>query len=503
VVYVSSSQGNDANDGLSESTPKASIPAGFALLRNGHGDHLRLRRGDGFSLSYLIWMKSGASAQEPMVLSAYGSGPRPIVDPGPGEAIHITPGFRSANTVRHVAISGVSFVATRRDFNRPDYDISRVSPTGLGIRIVGVETTAAEIVEDLLIEDCSFVFLGQGIVLEGPYLDSVRNVRLRRNVIADTYSTHGHTNGVYVSNVRGLSMEENIVDGVQRAPGMDPAQSASALSHAVYVQSTARDITLRNNIFARAFDGGMMRPGGIYEGNLVVDVLLGNHQGFMWSESAPIILEGVDAQVRGNAFLKLGSGQGINVGNIRSGVISNNLLLSGARTGGNGIWLLGLTPFGQIGVHDLLIEANYVLGLQGLTSFGNAVSSVSVRDNLFRSSNTNVATLFDYPSGGIAFSNNTYLSQRPPRQWFSINGTSYSLAGWSAAVGEPSGPPASFVDPASAPDVESYHASIGGPATLDSFLKQARGQSRARWRDEYTAAAVIAYLRSQLGLGAP
>src|SRR5690606_36580387 len=46
VVYVSSSQGNDAFDGLSEATPKRTIAAGYALLRDGYPDWLLLKSGD-------------------------------------------------------------------------------------------------------------------------------------------------------------------------------------------------------------------------------------------------------------------------------------------------------------------------------------------------------------------------------------------------------------------------------------------------------------------------
>jgi len=59
---------------------------------------------------------------------------------------------------------------------------------------------------------------------------------------------------------------------------------------------------------------------------------------------------------------------------------------------------------------------------------------------------------------------------------------------------------ASFVDPASAPDIENYHASIGGEPSMSAFLDIARRQWERHWCDDYAAAAVIQYLRQQLGL---
>jgi hypothetical protein len=502
IVYVSASLGSDANDGLSEATPKATIAAGFALLRNGHGDHLLLKRRDDFTVTgTLMWNKSGASAQEPMVFGTYGEGSRPIFDSSGWETLHISPGFQSPNTVRHLAIVGLHFRAGQRDFNRRGFDIAAVPNTGVGIKLVGVQTTAPQIVEDLLIEDCKFEYLPQGMALEGPYADSVQDVRVRRNIIVDTYATSGDTNGLYVSNVRGLLMEENVIDGVQRAPGLDPVRVASSLAHAVYVQSTARDVTLRNNIFARAFDGGMMRPGGVYEGNLVAEANIGTHQGYMYSASSQVLTDGIETRVAGNAFLKVGANQGINVGNIRQGAIEDNVLLSGPTTGGNAFWLIGLTGLGQVGLHDLVIADNYVLGLRGFTAYGPSISNVTVRNNELRSANREVADFHDYESGDFWFGGNAYLSQTNANRWFWVNGNAaYSVAGWTGFIGESGATTASFVDPATAPDIEGYQATIGDVPTLGAFLAKARARSRLIWCEHYTAAAVIGYLRQQLGL---
>jgi hypothetical protein len=504
AVYVSSSQGDNANDGLSEASPKATIAAGFALLRDHHGDHLLLRRGDSFTLSpTLVWWKSGASAEEPIVLGAYGDAwMRPVIDTGLAEALHISPGFRSANTVRHLAIVGVQFRSAQRDFNRRPFDLA-TTPTngGLGIRIVGVQTTAPQIVEDLLIEGCQFEFLEQPLVLEGPYSDSVQDVRVRRNQFVDTYSTRGDPSALYVANVNGFLMEENLIDGVQRAPGLDPARTTSALAHAVYVQSTSRDVTLRDNIFARAYDGGMVRPGGVYEGNLVMDVTLGHHEGYMYYPSSLVHTEGIEARVAGNAFLKVGANNAINAGNLRHAVIEGNVILSGPTTGGSGIWLIGMTYLDQVGVHDVLVQDNYVLGLRGLTAFGPSISDVAVRHNQFRAASTEVLDLSNYEAGDYAFAGNAYLSQRPANAWFRIDGfPRYGLAGWIAFAGEPDATAASSVDPAAAPDIESYQASIGREPTMAAFLDKARRQWQRHWGEEYTAAAVISYLRGQLGL---
>ena len=48
TVYVSSSEGDDSNDGLTPATAKRSIDAASVLIRDGYPDWLLLKRGDTF-----------------------------------------------------------------------------------------------------------------------------------------------------------------------------------------------------------------------------------------------------------------------------------------------------------------------------------------------------------------------------------------------------------------------------------------------------------------------
>lgn len=80
VVYVSSSAGNDDNAGLSPDLPVRSLKEGISRLRDKSGDQLLLRRGWQESLS--LWVKSGRSADQPIVVGAYGTGDRPVLETG-------------------------------------------------------------------------------------------------------------------------------------------------------------------------------------------------------------------------------------------------------------------------------------------------------------------------------------------------------------------------------------------------------------------------------------
>lgn len=81
-IYVSNA-GSDSNDGLSTGAPKATVAAGFALVRDGTSDQVLLRRGDSFTATITI-NKSGRNAANPAVIGAYGttSNARPIITGG-------------------------------------------------------------------------------------------------------------------------------------------------------------------------------------------------------------------------------------------------------------------------------------------------------------------------------------------------------------------------------------------------------------------------------------
>jgi hypothetical protein len=77
MVYVSSSLGSDTNDGLTPATPKKTLAAAAALLRDGHPDWLLLRRGDEWTEGLGGLDLGGRSAGEPMVITTFGLGSEP------------------------------------------------------------------------------------------------------------------------------------------------------------------------------------------------------------------------------------------------------------------------------------------------------------------------------------------------------------------------------------------------------------------------------------------
>ncbi|MDA8018036.1 MAG: hypothetical protein MPN21_11370, partial [Thermoanaerobaculia bacterium] len=83
LIYVSSSTGNDNNDGLSPGSPKETVASARALLRHGFPDWLLLRKGDIFDEGLGHIRTSGRSWTEPQVWTSYGGGStRPLLRTG-------------------------------------------------------------------------------------------------------------------------------------------------------------------------------------------------------------------------------------------------------------------------------------------------------------------------------------------------------------------------------------------------------------------------------------
>jgi hypothetical protein len=143
IIYVANA-GSDANDGLTTSTPKQSLAAGYGLLRDGKPDQLLLNRGDIFTNGWIAggqadglggtkanasFQKSGRSRQEPMVIGAYGnlSTARPKIVP---LSTYYSEDFFDAiqNNGGNLAVQSIEFYINNQDPNSGSY--ATVSFTG-------------------------------------------------------------------------------------------------------------------------------------------------------------------------------------------------------------------------------------------------------------------------------------------------------------------------------------------------------------------------------------
>ena len=118
TIYVSSSTGNDANNGLSQNSAVATIDRGLSLIRDGSADHLLLKAGDTWvdqSFGFLDF--SGRSGSEPILISSYGSGARPLIETPANSDVAV--GTLHGTVGSNVAIVGLEFYDYTRDPSNP------------------------------------------------------------------------------------------------------------------------------------------------------------------------------------------------------------------------------------------------------------------------------------------------------------------------------------------------------------------------------------------------
>jgi hypothetical protein len=255
IVYVSSSLGDDASDGLAEDRPKRTIAAAKALLRHQRPDWLLLRRGDVWQEAIGWWRTSGRSADEPQLVGAWGDDlRRPLLLTGNENGIHTFDGIPSPATIDHVAIVGLAFF--------PD------TYRGMAQRPAGVRWHQPA--TGLLIEDCRFDGYHTNVLLEavgGRHAD----LAVRRSVLVDSFTLNdSNPQGLYAYAIDGLVLEGNLFDHNGWREDFLGAD-ATLFRHNVYVQTGNTDVEVTGNVFANSASHGIqMRSGGVARDNLFV-----------------------------------------------------------------------------------------------------------------------------------------------------------------------------------------------------------------------------------------
>lgn len=501
IVYVSRALGNDANNGLSELTPKRSISAGLSLLRHGWPDWLLLRKGEVFPASEVPatgykWMTSGRSAAEPTLFSSYGptGAPRPRILTLGKPAVSFTGGGGAPPIIEHVAIVGLDLACGR-------HDAQLQNPTGIRLQMPIV---------DCLIEDCRISRFSVGIIaqLTGGYIE---DVRIRRSVINDCYSGDGsHAQGIYCDEVDGLLIEECVVDHGGWSEIVRGANPPDIFKHGLYIQGDARNVTVRGNIISNASSHGLqMRHGGIVEDNLFVRNPIG-------------LLMAGDGVVRRNVFLdgrditpSLPRRQALHIQNIPTGlVVTDNVIGHSQPSSSSKAIVLQPLDLGGgtwLGMQNVELSGNVVwswggptLDFQSFASHAANFSNVSIHSNDFQNLIDGQELVLHHSSdtvGPLDMSfNRFYTSQVPANAWAQVGSNNMSLPSYLQLVGDSS----SIAQPVAYPDpwrtIETYHASIGGAPTYASFLAEALRQSKDNWRPGYTAGAVNAFVRTGFAL---
>jgi hypothetical protein len=515
-IYVSSSRGNDANDGLSPDRPKRTIFGGFQLLRDYSGDQLLLRRGDVWTGEHIGdrhgnelggLNRSGASAERPLVIASYGDDPRrPLVKTGNAPfAIN----FQRQSGIDHVWMIGLHLQANTR-MPGPEY-VAENAQTETRAAIRFWLTGEDFLFEDMLIEN----YTGAIAVQSSGAAGELRNLRLRRCVIVDQFpAPTGHSSGVFISGVDGVLIDECVFDRngwTDRIPGRE----STIFNHNMYLEQSSTNVIVRNTISARASATGIQMRGRHMEAinNLLLDNplgMVGGHlqavEGQEWTGAMldNVILGsgdiGVAPNIRPHGFgIMYGRGRGAR---IERNIIANNTTSYGLEP--------GLAVDRQLCL-DMTVADNIIYNWMSGNPSGQKSAAMRVghrtepldrsfvlRNNVLVQPNGGPLVHSTASRPGGTWSGNTYYSASPNDHALVVENF-VNKQTWIGATQDATARTQAPNFPDASRSIETYMQSLGLSGGLNEFMMEARKQTHSNWRPEFTAQAVNAYMREGFG----
>jgi hypothetical protein len=407
VIYVSSSTGNDSNNGLSPNSPVASLTVAQADAKTDGASEILLQSGDLFTESSTnnlsSWNLSGASAQNPFVLSYYynvnganyGTGGRPMIYAGTtGVAMELLLGA----SVNNLDVLGIQF-----DANLRDPTLGTVNPIAgedKGFEIASPDT-------NILLEDCSFSYFGNGggdnIDIEGGSSGGfASNITIRRCVVDNAWDqtiptttnasggvikgSLGKCEGMYCYDVNNLTLSQDTFDhNGWNSTYLYLGAEDIGYNHDVYLASTTTNVTVTQCIFADAAYAGLMaRGGGTINYNLFVNDAVGCSFGD--ADGANSTVGGVSGSLIGNVVVgDRPSGQIYYSGSSTSPFNANDYILGAGTAFGQGFVIANTAPGAGVVVSQNIFtqdsqKAKPAITLTMATGTYNPASAVGIND---------------------------------------------------------------------------------------------------------------------------
>ncbi|MEM8782645.1 MAG: right-handed parallel beta-helix repeat-containing protein [Planctomycetota bacterium] len=303
-TYYVAETGSDANTGLSPEDPLRTVREAYKRVGDEDGDTILLKAGDTFGGGIGGFVKSGASPEQPLLISTYGQGDRPIVHTN-GNGFLFAP---AGAVVSNVVIDGLYILANAR----ADHE------SGIVWYASGKNIT----LQDLKVEGGK-----NNLVFQGPHEASIRNLTVRRCIIVDSWSHHknGHSSGVYLDNIDTAIIDECTFDHNGWNPDVRGA-NRTKFNHNVYVQKNCKNIDVFRSIFARGSHNGLqLRSGGIIQDCLFYENALA-----AFVAQQPSLMEG-NVVMRSDDMdaedPQMFRGDGLEVMPCEHAIVRNNLLL--------------------------------------------------------------------------------------------------------------------------------------------------------------------------------
>jgi hypothetical protein len=474
-----------------------SLAAGYALLRDGYPDRLKLKRGDTWDEALPDWKKGGRSATAPMVVEAYGdeSVDRPLLRTGIASGFRREPGGGAANSIDNLAIMNVHFWAH-----------TAVGSSDSGFWWLGAGA-------NVRIEDCMFENYGFGITLQG-YTGIVSDFTVHRSVIVDSHSDGSHSEGIFASKYNGLTVTECILDKNGWKAGTNA--TPNIFNHNAYFDIEGDNLVFsRNTVCDASSHGVQLRPGATAEDNLFMKNPIAMQIGFGGLDAGADYDPQHDqfAYVRRNVFLE---GRDIDSNNprgwvmiaewLRGGEIVDNIAVGG---GGNYRKALIISDTGggssNGGVQNVTIARNIwqnwggdfeINGnsseLRNVTFTGNVINDSAAISPLFFNEFATTSSMF-------TANNNVIWTGANQNGWGEIAGASKTFAQWKAAVGDTTSTAAQSTFPNASASITGYITASGLTGNYATFMARARLQRKGNWDTKYQADTAGAWFRAQFG----
>jgi hypothetical protein len=513
IVYVSSSTGNDANNGYSATSAKRTLAAAKALMRNGFPDRMLLKEGDVWNESFGNWDKSGYSKAAPMVISyfrnlgATGGVNRPRINvPGQtGKGI----GMWGNVPVKHLIINGLYFYG--QNWNGvPDAQHSDIAE-GIAIHAP---------TENIIISYNKFENLGHGVVLTNSGIK--KNTGFFRNIFNENYVVGIASRGaaIYAQSCAGLRAEENIF----RSSGHSAANPETETGQLIYrraiygqsdIGSTGTNCNgmkwFRNITFDNA-SNDQFRAGGVVIGNVWIKNAMGfligggmtpQGGGVHATAMYNVITEGRDMPPSNYPVGHLNyhdhrRGWGLSLDNVSDGNVRENILTINNGTLPSGIHASEKNS----GVRNVTFTGNIIHNWKAGMSVNGSVTNLGLQFIGNKVKLNDSASTFRFQNqsllSGITGSGNLAMNTQTNGNNVQVGNNVTNLS--ALGLGQTGNP--NFPNPSVS--VGGYMATLGfqtSQQNSDAFINAAIANSKPEaWDDRFLAIKVVNHFRAGFGL---
>jgi len=432
VNSAAGSDGNSCSSAQSASAPKATLASAMSCLTSGQGDQILIAQGTSYTAGLNnISGFGGYSPMYPTVIQSYDpadptneakygratGGARPVLNTG---------GTVQQNLLMGGGTSGKYFVVRGLEFN-PGANVPLAE-----IRMLPNTSGTPDYI---LFENDIFRYT----MLNLDNTASAGKVKATKFIVRNSslYGEWGdHSQGVYVANVNGTTLEDNVWWHNGWKPGAsrnDPQNSggSSIFNHPIYAQSDTINTVVRRNVFIdTATDGGNLKGGGTYTQNLVIRCAnaFAFGSGNSYSVDAPngVVIEGAYNAVIGSNIVNSTSGA------VGWGVHTNNGR-QGSSAVHHNVFALNDQSTGYALLADASADVTYNVALPNYTDFHDNVSyrwNPSGQTTAFASNPLVHATatnnLWDDPSSGTNINNGGHVFANAYTETSLLNALGYA-----------------------------------------------------------------------------